>query len=126
LKGVMLDWKTNSSTRLSATDITSRLYTTDAKGAMALTKEFVPGFTTIKVPASYEQHGEGKGLTDVELTLGVDLPERNALKRIEELKPKVTLVTWREVGAIRYATIIETADADGIWAGYYANLKFVK
>ena len=126
LKGIMLDWKTNASTRLSATDITSRLFTTDAKGVMTLTKEFVPGFTTIKVSASYEQHGEGKGLTDVELTLGVDLPERNALKRIEELKPKVTLVTWRDVSAIRYATIIETADAEGIWAGYYANLVFVK
>lgn len=126
LKGVMTTWKAGNDERMASTDITGKFYETNAKGELSLSKTFAPGFTSMKVGASYRAVDGGLKSTDVELTLGVDMPERNALKRIEALKPKVTLVTWREDNAIRYATIIETEDASGIWAGYYANIKFVQ
>lgn len=61
---------------------------------------------------------------DLKLTLGIDMPERNALKRLEDTMPKVCLVTWSVgPGVFLYATIIESGEDVGIWSGAYSNMR---
>lgn len=130
LKGVLLEAQaetpSNTWAGLVKTDITREIYDIDEKGNYKLRSEFGPGFTTLKVNALYSVENAAQSTTELGLVLGVDTPERNALKRLEKLKPEVTLVTWREANAIRYATIVKASDGIGIWAGYYANMKYLK
>jgi hypothetical protein len=126
LKGLLLDWQKNPNTELVSTDITSSIYEVDDKGEYKLRSEFGAGFTTLNVTASYAVDGGGKADTEFALVLGVDAPERNSLKKLEKHKPVVTVITWREANAIRYATIVKATDGIGIWAGYYANMKYIK
>lgn len=124
LKGIYLDWKTNPNTELIITDITDRFYKKDAKGKNILLPEINSGYEQLNIIASYDKENKDKTI-GVDLTLGVDTPKRNTLKKIEALDPKMILVLWRESGSIRYATICTTTDAESIWAGYYANIKIV-
>jgi hypothetical protein len=58
------------------------------------------------------------------LNMGIDLPDRNAMRGLAEKNPKVTAVTWRiGVGFHNYAVVIECDDAIGIWAGMCSNLR---
>lgn len=59
----------------------------------------------------------------ITLTLGIDIPDRNTLKRLESLNPSVHLVTWgRASDSFHYATVIKADGCVGIWAGTYSNL----
>lgn len=59
----------------------------------------------------------------ITLTLGIDIPDRNALKRLDTLNPIVHLVTWgRASDSFHYATVIKANGCVGIWAGTYSNL----
>ena len=127
LKGMLIDWQNNPKTELVSTDITDKIYEVSDKGEYKLRAEFGPGFTTLKVDASYAVDPTGaRSTTEVPLVLGVDTPERNSLKKLEKHKPVVTVITWREQNAVRYATIVKQDDAIGIWSGYYANMKYLK
>ena len=62
----------------------------------------------------------------VTLTLGVDTPPRNNIKRLEGLNPNIFLVYWQEApDVLRHATIIESNGSYGIWAGVYSNLVYI-
>lgn len=121
--------------KLIRTDLTSTLYETEAKInkkdgttviTMKLKSEYNVGFAALKIEANYmSPEGDVKAVP-VTLTLGIDLPNRNALKKIDELLPKVTLITWLEApNVFRYATVIEAGEDKGIWAGCYSNLRLV-
>lgn len=126
LKGLLLDWRNNPNTQLVPTDITSVLYEKDAKAVNKLTGVLGVGVTDISVNAKY-RCGEEIKEHKVTLCAGVDLPDRNALKRLEKLDPQVQVVTWAESDlAFRYAVIIRCGDDHGIWAGYYSNLVYLK
>jgi hypothetical protein len=79
----------------------------------------------IEVMAKYwvdEEPGELK----VTLTIGIDLPKRNALSALADKKPRVSLITWRESSfGFRVATIVETEDDIGIYAPSVSNLRMI-
>lgn len=123
---------TEDNPRIVRTDITSILYETAEKPTkkgneafMQLKPEYNVGFASLVVDANY-QGVDVVETAPVTLTLGIDLLGRNSLKRLETTNPKVTLITWLEsVGAFRYATVIQSGNDIGIWAGYYSNLRIV-
>lgn len=126
LKGVLLDWRDNPNTNLAQTDITDLLYKTNEKGEKEIGAEYGVGVVSLKTKANvktttgFDQH-------EVKLTLGVDLPDRNSLKKIERADTKVFLVTWNvSANAFRYATVVSSDGDLGIWAGFYANTALLK
>lgn len=88
--------------------------------------DFKPGVVKLNIDAVCNVE-EGKLLTDkIPFYLGVDCPDRNALKRLESLNPKMTLITWMPSKKVfRYATIVECDEGIGIWAGMYTNMKVI-
>jgi ribonuclease HI len=116
------------------TDLTPILYETtskvDKKGeetvTMKLKPEYNVGYAALAVDANYQATDNVVKAVPVTLTLGIDMLDRNSLKRLEELNPKVTLITWLEsANVFRYATIVECGQDKGIWAGVYSNLRVV-
>jgi ribonuclease HI len=119
---------------LIETDITPILYETtvktDKKGevstSMKLKTEYNVGFAAMDVEANYTNPTGEIVTAPITLTLGIDLLDRNHLKRLEELNPKVSLITWLEApNVFRYATVIVAGQDRGIWAGFYSNLRIV-
>lgn len=118
------------------TDLTDLLYDRNHKTdkqtkekvmtGLTLKKEIDSALTEIKVKANYEVSSL-KGTVDLTLTLGLDLPRRNALKRLEVHQPKVTVFTFeRGQGLLRYYTVVELDTGEcGIWAASHANTVFL-
>lgn len=100
---------------------------TPATETFKLKPEYNVGFAALEVvDAAYRSGEEDVATCPVTLTLGIDMLDRNALKRLEAHNPKVSLITWLEAPDVfRYATVIETATDQGIWAGVYSNLRVV-
>lgn len=123
LKEVFEKWQGSADPGLVSTDLTDLFYEKDEKGANRLKAQFNVGFSSLPITASYGTT-DAKQEAKIDLCLGVDLPDRNALKRLEKLQPVVTLVTWMESDkAFRYATIVQAAGDSGIWAGMHSNLR---
>lgn len=63
----------------------------------------------------------------IPLTLGMDLPTRNVLKKLEDEEPRVTLISWRNAPgrSFQYACIVECTSGVGIWSNYFCNRFFV-
>lgn len=62
---------------------------------------------------------------NIPIVFGSDILRRNGLKKLENLDPVITLLTWYESPtSIRYATVIQTQGALGIWSNYYADRIF--
>ncbi len=62
----------------------------------------------------------------VPLLFGMDILDRNGLKRIENENPRINLLTWYESeNCISYCVVIETDTGVGIWSNYYADHIFV-
>lgn len=115
------------------TDLTPILYETtitvnkkgESKTTMQLKPEYNVGFAALGVEANYLV-GEAVSSAFVTLTLGIDLLDRNALKRLEDELPKVSLISWNESPSVfRYATVIEAGNNKGIWCGVYSNLRVI-
>lgn len=84
---------------------------------------FVVGCPSIKVVGKY-RHGGAELTTNFTLTTGIDILDRNSLKRLEDQNPKVYLVTWNEDDNLfRYATIVIAGENVGIWAGIHSNVR---
>lgn len=126
---------------LVVTDITSILYEITETGkkaskvlgnvsstlstSMKLKPEYNVGYAALKVDVKYKSTNDIVA-APVTLTLGLDLLDRNALKRLEDMNPKVTVITWLEAtGIFKYATVIEAGNDIGIWAGVYSNTYIV-
>lgn len=125
IKGVFESWQAGTDENLTATDVTDKFYETTDKGECRLKAEFVVGFSSLPITASYGKTNAKKE-DKIDLCLGVDLPDRNALKKLEKFKPRVIVVTWMEADqAFRYATIVQAGDDFGIWAGMHSNLRVV-
>lgn len=88
-------------------------------------EDMVVGMTHIDVPAEYFGENGGEVITEItRLTMGIDLPIRNAIRRLADLKPKISLVTWRiGVDFHNYAVVIDCEDAISIFAGMCSNLR---
>lgn len=117
---------------LSAHDITDVFYDVEEKQVkkelvkkLILKKEFIVGYRDHFVTIE-ETHKCQQIQVKVPLVLGIDILPRNNLKRLEEMNPKIHLITWRESDeTIRYATIVECTSGIGIWSNYFADRIFL-
>lgn len=59
--------------------------------------------------------------------LGLDLPDRNTLKRLETSVEKIALVVWyNSSNIINYGFILKTDKDIGIWSNFFSNKLFIK
>lgn len=116
--------------RFCVTDITGIFYEEKTKNkvvAKTLKSSFKVGAASVKIKAGYNKPNSTGAIErhekDIVLSLNIDLPDRNCLKRIETLSPEVFCVTEMESEkCFRYYTIIKNKDGSiGIWAGFYSN-----
>lgn len=107
------------------TDITSLFYETTGKGDKArneLKKSIQSTTTSVKHTITLQ----GKDI-ELQQVLGLHVPSRNALKRIESLEPQVFIVTLRcSNEAVRYYCVIRTNDSLSAWCSAVANLKLIQ
>jgi len=95
------------------------------EGSLELDDKFTVGFSALELPVTVDYENQQIQLK-VALSLGLDLPNRNSLKRIERLNPSVNLLTWQEGSrCFRYVSIVEIDGAVGVWSNYYGNQIFV-
>ena len=89
-----------------------------------LRKEIEVGYLQHPVTISVTVEGKTFERT-IPLTLGMDLPLRNSLKRLETEDPIVTLITWRTApGSFQYACVVESHSGIGIWSNYHCARFF--
>lgn len=106
--------------KIQAHDVTEIYYDITDKG-YALKPEFIVGFRDMYLSVQRESKD-----FKIPVILGTDMPPRNNLKRLEDYKPKITLVTYTESEkSFRYCVIIECENAIGIWSNYYASCVFI-
>jgi hypothetical protein len=105
-------------------DITSDFYESDEAGKLSVNKVIVPGYTEHRVKITLQDQQEE---ISVPMTLGLDLPSLNALRKLTDKTPSLSLVV-RKVGerSYRYATVVKVDDAVGIWECSFSNLKVLK
>lgn len=108
-------------------DITDRFYQDkmDKKNTV-IGRELRPDMTnTVKsIDVSFTDKEKEITLT---LTLGIDLPNRNTLKRLEKFNPIVSLLIWKVDNSLyNYACVIHTDNDEwGIWKSSYSNNHLV-
>lgn len=133
LKQILDDYRAGDPSMV-ITDLTPLIYEslveTNKKGEekriTRLRPEFVVGTSKMDAVVNYRHPDGSVKEAKIDLLLGLDLLDRNALRRLEEKEPEVRLVTWlEEPSAFRFATIIKVNDAIGIWAGTYSNLRLI-
>lgn len=76
-------------------DITDLIFETNQKGAVTLLEKIDPQTKSIKVPVAIVA-GSTEKEVNVTLTLDLDLPPRNTLRKLEPYKPKVYLMVENE------------------------------
>jgi ribonuclease HI len=92
---------------------------------LTLKPEYKVGYATLEVQANYDHDGETK-ILPLSVMLGIDLLDRNSLKRLESHKPEITLITWRpDELYFSYATIVKTATCIGLWSGIFTNQRII-
>lgn len=130
-----LVWFHQDDTRLVKTDMTAILYETvvktpkngEAITQKVLKEQYNVGYAALRLDANYKSVDGTVQAVPVTLNLGIDMPDRNALKRLESLDPVVTLVSWKESDYLfRYAVVVETNSGVGIYAGVYSNIRIVE
>lgn len=130
-------YKDPNAPTLQVTDITDDFYSCEevpekvkkgeeprSKLVCSLRPEIIVGYAKHKTTAQWkESDGEVKSC-EITLRLGVDLPDRNALRRLEDRQPKVWLLTnTLGPGSFMYAVIIEAGDDVGIWSGINSSIR---
>lgn len=114
-------------------DITSYFFTVEQKKkkneditSFILKSEIGVGIKDLMVEVSIN-HKDSQQSIKIPLVFGSDILPRNNIKRLENLSPKISLITWKESeGVVRYATVVETTDGIGIWSNFYADKIFIK
>lgn len=114
-------------------DATHEFYTVEDKQQgkevnqkFTLKPEFVVGYKNHIFHVD-ETRDDKEHKLKISMALGMDLPSRNALKQLEDHKPKVYVITWRPAPTvIQYAFIIDCLSGTGIWSNYYCDRIFLK
>lgn len=131
-----LGWYTSEDVRAVRTDLTSILYETVEKTQKAtgevsthkvLKEMYNVGYAALRLEANYKTVEGVIEALPVTLNLGIDMPDRNALKRLESLDPVVTLISWKESDYVfRYAVVVHVSTGIGIYAGVYSNMRIIE
>lgn len=131
LNGLLQRYKNNDPS-LQVVDLTDKLYTSEEvskKSVTTISHKFKPEYNVgfCALPIEFDAVVNGSIVkTKTTLTLGVDSLNRNALKNLEDMSPKISLVVWREGDEVlRFATVAESLGSYGIWCGVYSNLIFI-
>jgi ribonuclease HI len=110
-------------------DVTDEFYTVEEKGSgknrvlkKILKTEFKVGIKT-HTPKFEVKLPDGLVLNiKVPITFGMDLPNRNQLKRLEAENPNIYLVMWKDSDvSYRYAFVIDCISGVGIWSNYFCD-----
>lgn len=65
--------------------------------------------------------------TNIKMMFGLDIINRNNLKKLEDFNPQVYLVTWLDSDkSAKYATVIKTDLGDGLWNNVHSCKIFLK
>jgi len=128
------DWISGRDDRFTVTEITDYLFeqvsVMKKKKEVTITKlkdEIKQNTAGIDIYANYVDGENKKHQSKTTLTFGIDILDRNGLKKIESLNPKIYLLTWSESGGLyRYFTIIKTDTGYGAYCGYYSNIRLDK
>lgn len=123
----------NHSADLVTTDLTPLIYETVVEkkksGEVSINKlkpEFAGHPNQMTVATNFRRPDGTLDVVDVKLSLGLDVLDRNSLKRLEELAPTITLVTWQDgEQAFRYATVVQSGEDIGIWASVHSNMRII-
>lgn len=136
LKVILQHYRSNALDGYVINDITSLIYdtvTTTQKKGKDKTKEV----TTVTIKKALAESAQfpltvnaktsnGDVQLPIRMTLGLDMPNRNALKKLEGVGTKVIVITWSEApDMFKYATIIDSGGDYGIWAAFYSNTVFI-
>lgn len=106
--------------RLEFVDITNVFYKKDSKKNTTLNDIFIVGSKNISV--DIELAGKKR---KIPFCLGLDLPKRNSLKKLEKDNPALYLLTWRtSPESLQYACVVECDSGIGIWSNYFCNRIF--
>lgn len=133
------DYKRDDLPAFHSTEVTQLFYNVEEvvvkakKGEEATVKvesklkpEFIVGFYKLQVNATYKEKPDELANCDITLRFGIDLPDRNSLRKLEEHNPKVYLVTnTLGPGSFMYAVVIETGEALGIWSGINSSIRVI-
>ena len=137
------DGRLNVRGNFAITDITDHFYDTSkkkVKGEAVITRSlknsFKVGTPSTKVNVKYiakkTDLENGTFITEerekeIVLSLNIDLPDRNCLKRIDSTTPEVFCITEMESDkCFRYYIVIKNAKNEiGIWAGFYSNQVYL-
>ena len=117
----ILHWYKNGQRDKSFTfhDVTGYLYRTDSH-------KLHSDITTQTDLLHIEIDIQGKKIRPP-VVVGYDLPDRNTLKKIEGKETRVYLVSYQvSESHIRYHCLIETKDAVGVWANFFADSIFIE
>ncbi len=92
-------------------DITDRIYTKNNKNKNVIKKEIVNDKYMLVIK---KKEIDKSLIANVVIKLGLDIPKRNILKRIESTNPKIKLIIKDSESYITYYTLIEVKDNDRI------------
>ena len=129
----MLDKVNNNEGDYFLTNITDLLYDTELKQGKKQTdpiiqkilkKEFAMGYSTVEVNAQFTENEQDR--VKINLILGIDLPHKNSLKKMETMNPTINVITWAESDQVlRYATIIKIDSGQAIYSGVFTNIRIL-
>ncbi len=116
-------YKANKLDSSHVIDITDKFFTTEEvknKQVTSLNKDLTVGAANLDLVISYQNKD-----TKVPIVLGVDLPTRNKLKKLEETNPKIKLILWAiSENSFRYCCVIDCDLGQGVWSNYFADRIF--
>lgn len=126
LETILVSYLQNTSDGFTFTDITDQLYEVEQRKKSSVVRLRPEITVTSKTLTPSVQCHPTKGAVRtaaVTLLYAQDLPDRNTLAAIADASTRVVVATWADSeSVIRYATIVQTCDDVGIWAGPYSNL----
>lgn len=97
-----------------------------SKTVTSLKEEFVVGSFKLQTSAAWKEAPDTVSQCDITLRLGIDLPDRNTLRKLEDYNPKVYLVTnTLGPGSFMYSVVIEAGTDVGIWSGINSSIRVI-
>lgn len=124
-----LNEETKNSFEYTETDITEKFFSLEEKKVKKeikyikqLRPEIKPGFKNTSIEVII-----GNDKFKIPMALGLDLPDRNVLKKLEGENPRIILITRKEsANMYRYLIIISTDKSDSIWSNLSTTSIFIK
>jgi ribonuclease HI len=130
LKEILMDFKLEENLeKYNQIDITDYFYNKkesvkkkETITEVLLKEEIKSGFTSLPINIDIKDK-----TYKIILSLGIDLPPRNTLKKLECKNIKIRLIYWFESdNVVRYCTVVNYNNDIGVWAGFYSNMLFIK